>query len=197
MARNYLGKQISLEVYHGVPKGWYAAEVIAEHALLCGTYDIRGPEATEPGAPAWLPERYEWLQYRATVYRIADGVRADDPACIELAVRFIELRHIGSYSGFLRERLSRCLRHAALTPELQDRLHWHFRDLVRREEMTNEFREYLRLWRRIITDAQVHELRLELERYAAGKVRPMWLLNKLRPNGGFDLTNCATASRAP
>src|SRR5688572_16683269 len=150
MIWQYKGKSIPLEIYHGVPKGWHAEEILAEHKRLGGKFDVHGPEAKEPGAPSWMPARYQWLQYRETLYRIADGARGNDFACAELAIRFIELRHIGSYSGFIRARLARALKHADLTEGQRLRLHNHFSSLFRRREWTQEFREYVRLWRRII-----------------------------------------------
>ena len=75
MVWRYHGKQIPLEIYHGVPEGWYAHEIIAEHSRLGGVFPISGPVATEPGAPEWFPERFDWLQYRETLYtsRMASG----------------------------------------------------------------------------------------------------------------------------
>jgi hypothetical protein len=180
MLWHYRGRDIPLEVYHGVPKGWYADDILAEHARLGGTYDLDGPEATEPGAPGWLPERHAWLQYREMLRRIADGVRAGDAACVELAVRYIELRYIGSYSGHLRSLLSRSLKHASLTDEQKTRLHAHFSDLVIREERTHEFREYLRLWRTILTKTQLERFLRELEDSPNGDARAQWLLERLR-----------------
>jgi len=57
MIWTHQGNTIPLEVYHGVPKGWYTRDILAEHARLGGNYNISGPEATEPGAPSWMPER--------------------------------------------------------------------------------------------------------------------------------------------
>lgn len=147
MVGTHRGRTIPLEIYHGVPKGWHASETIAEHARLGGVFPLETPDVVKPGAPAWL-------QYRATLYRMADGVRENDPACVELAVRYIELRHIGSYSGFVRSLLSRRLKHAALSTSQAGRLHEHFLSLVLSGERTEEFRHYLALWRRILTEEE-------------------------------------------
>lgn len=158
MIWTHQGKSIPLEVYHGVPKGWYAGDLVAEHAKLGGTFKIGGAEATEPGAPSWMPERNSWLQYRMTLRRIAEGVRAHDPACIELAVRYIELRYIGSYSGFIRALLSRRLKHVDLSSHHKERLHRHFCHLVTSRDLTCEFKDYLRLWRLIMTPDQARQV---------------------------------------
>ena len=154
MVGTHRGRTIPLEIYHGVPKGWHASETIAEHARLGGVFPLETPDVVEPGAPAWLPQRNAWLQYRATLYRVAEGVRENDLACVELAVRYIELRHIGSYSGFVRSLLSRRLKHAVLSTSQAGRLHEHFLSLVLSGERTEEFRHYLALWRRILTEEE-------------------------------------------
>jgi len=149
---------VTLETYHGVPRGWSKAELLAAHRTLRGSFPIEDPEATEPGAPAWLPDRRNWLQYRATLYRIAEGVRANDAACIELAVRYIELRYIGSYSGFIRARLARGLKNAALTDQQKERLNRVFLCMVERRDYTEEFNEYVKLWRRIVSEKALKTL---------------------------------------
>jgi hypothetical protein len=73
MVWTYRGRAVPLDVYHGVPRGWGAKQIVAEHARLGGAFDLTGPEATEPGAPAWLPERYSWLQYRQMLRRVGEG----------------------------------------------------------------------------------------------------------------------------
>ena len=126
-------------------------------------------------APSWLPDRYEWLQYRQALYRVADGTRANDPACIELAVRYIELRHIGSYSGYIRARLARALKHAELSEGHRARLHSHFRNLFLRREWSGEFTEYFRLWRRIIRDEELTQLLTDLCKQPEGEKRAEWV----------------------
>lgn len=180
----YHGHPIPLNIYHGVPEGWYAPQIVAEHERLGGQFNLYGSEATEPGAPAWFHERRDWLQYRATLYRVADGILAGDLACVELAVRFIELRYIGSYSGFVRALLSRRLKHASLTEGQRERLHTHFSALVLREDRTDEFREYVKLWRRLITPAQLQRLVAQLENQPGGQARASWWLSKMRTESG-------------
>src|SRR5688572_16038872 len=129
---------VPLETYHGVPRGWTKREILEAHRTLRGSYPLDGADATEPGAPNWLPDRWNWLQYRSTLYRVADGVRSGDDACVELAIRYITLRHIGSYSGFIRARLARVLKNAALSARRKEVLDQHFMGLVERNEFTEE-----------------------------------------------------------
>lgn len=168
MIRRHHGEEIPIEIYHGVPKGWAAREIVAAHAGMRGTFSIEGPEATEPGAPSWMPERYEWLQYRATLYRVADGVRAGDTACVELAIRYIELGYIGSYSGYIRAKLARRLVAAAIDERQKVRLNDHFFRLVTSRNYSEEFSQYVRLWKNILTDGMLAKLRS----YGATQQRP-------------------------
>ncbi|MDO6544684.1 hypothetical protein [Photobacterium sanguinicancri] len=119
-----------LEIYHGVPKGWTKDEILNIYELLSGKKLNFEMEATELGAPSWLPDRYNWLQYRATLYKIADGVSEGDEACIEIAIRYIELNYFGSYSGFIRERFARLLKSQKLTRKQAIRLKRHFQMLI-------------------------------------------------------------------
>lgn len=166
--------RVSLETYHGVPTGWSKAELIATHRALGGLFDIAALEATEPGAPCWLPDRKNWLQYRATLYKIAEGVRAKDPACIELAVRYIELRYIGSYSGYIRTHLARGLKHALLSVEQKERLDQVFLSMVKRRDYTCEFREYVKIWHRIASPEAIEFIRSLSAQHSPNNQRP-WL----------------------
>lgn len=78
-----------LEAYHGVPAG-------------C--------EAREPGCHHGYHDRFNWLQYKATLYKISEDVKLGDKGCTELAIQYIELNYFGSYSGLIRERLARALK---------------------------------------------------------------------------------------
>ncbi|WP_196137188.1 hypothetical protein [Aliikangiella sp. G2MR2-5] len=138
-----------LEEYHGVPKGWSKDELVKTHLALGGEFDISPGEISEPGAPSWLPDRYNWLQYRATLYKIAEGVKSCDKACLELAVRYIELNYFGSYSGFIRERLARNLKNKPLNRLQVERLCRHFQNQIENKQCFQEFREYLKLWKLI------------------------------------------------
>lgn len=168
--------------YHRVPAGWRREAILARHRALGGRFDLSGPDATAPGAPAWLPERQDWLQYRETLRRVGDGVRADDAACAELAVQFIEQRHIGSCSGFIRERLARCLKSARLDAAQIARLDAHFLGLIAAGLRTQEHRDHLRLWGRLIDDDRVRTLVDQLRAHGLAEPVLRWLLGRMRPH---------------
>lgn len=174
--------------YHRVPAGWHAHEIALEHAKLGGTYDLSGPEATEPGAPAWMPERHAWLQYRQMLYRISEGISAGDAASIELAVRFIELRYIGSYSGYLRSRFYRRLRRAPLMAGQARRLDAHFWSLAFAGIRSHEFKDYLPLWHRVFDTSALPSRMQQLAIQERGEERAAWLSRALWPDTSLNPT---------
>src|SRR5690348_16936511 len=112
MAGRYGGKHdLTFEQYHDVPARWSAEGIVQQMQALGGRYDLgySGP-----------------YSYQSMWYRLSDGARAHDAACIELAVRFIEERFISSYSGFARTRLARALKKAPLSESQKRRLSEHF-----------------------------------------------------------------------
>ena len=165
----------SFEEYHAVPDGWDAASLASAHATLHGKFDIR---------PTQIPDTWDpWLKYRQTLYNVANGVRSNDVACVELAVRFIEFHFIGSYAGFIRSRKARRLKHSPLTDKQQERLSDHFLGPLRQGERCHEFSDYLSLWRSIATPgdlAQVEQLARDNTRQHAEFL--VYVLTKLRPN---------------
>ena len=138
----YGGKhQRSFEEYHAIPDGWDVSSIGKAYASLRGKFDI---------LPVHVPDdRDPWFKYRQTLYNISDGVRSNDTAYVELAVRFIELHFIGSYAGYIRSLLARRLKHTTLTDEQKVRLSSHFIGLLRRGDRCDEFIDYLGLWRAI------------------------------------------------
>ena len=138
-----------LEIYHGVPSGWSKEELISRYHSLGGKGSIETAEATEPGAPSWLPDRYNWLQYRATMFKITDGVKESDLACIELAIQYIEFDYFGSYSGYIRARMARLMKNVELTQGQKSRLLSHIRNLRRNNQTLPEFKEYFKLEKRL------------------------------------------------
>jgi|GEM_PF-1605025 len=174
MIWRHRGVNIPLEVYHGVPKGWKADEIFGAHALMRGTYPISDFEICRGGAPAWMTQRYEWQRYRETLYRVSDGIRAGDDACCEIAIRYIELAYIGSYSGFLRTKLARALKHADLDAKQKSRLNEHFLKRVLARDYTEEFREYWKLWSLIVTEKILNQVVSHFDDLSEVE-KPAWL----------------------
>jgi hypothetical protein len=109
------------------------------------------------------------------LHRVGDGILEGDSACVEIAVRYIVLRYIGSYSGFLRQTLARRLKHATLNEDQRRRLCTHFAQLVIDGERTDEFREYVKLWRKIAATGEIQRLIAELRRDSNNGERVRWV----------------------
>ncbi|ESQ16763.1 MAG TPA: hypothetical protein DDY14_17360 [Chromatiaceae bacterium] len=80
---------------------------------------------------------------------VAEGIRLGDPACIELAVAYIEADVMISGSGYTRERLARGLCHVPLTQMQKRRLAETFLRQLRQGTLRKEFKEYIRLFKTI------------------------------------------------
>lgn len=98
---------------------------------------------------------------------------SNDIACVELAVRYIELRYIGSYSGFMRALLARALKSAALTAHQIERLNRVFLSIVENHYYTEEFKEYVKLWRRIASPESIRKLEALAAKHQSG-IRGAW-----------------------
>lgn len=182
----YYGRTIPWRTYHAVPAGWRAEEIVREHARLGGSFQLHVPAPVEVPSPHAVPEQDGWLHYKLTVHRLAEGVRAGDPACIELAVRYIALHYIGSYAGYLRARLARALKHAPLQESQRRALHEHFAALYLRGEYTHEFSEYLRLWARIVRPEERAAFILSLRALPDGEPRAARWESRMRNKRGDD-----------
>ena len=168
--------------YHRVPPGWYQRDIVQQHKTLRGSFPIDNANASEPGAPSWMPERHEWLQYRETLLRVCSGVRAGDDACVEIAVRFVVARFIGSYSGYIRERLLRALKSAALDETQKRQLKTHFSSLVAKGVRTCEYPEIFRLWVRLVDEREYQVVLKSLEPFARERYAEAWARLQMRPN---------------
>jgi hypothetical protein len=80
---------------------------------------------------------------------IAKGMKQNDPACVELAIRYIELNYFGSYSGFIRARFARLLKSQKLSAVQVLRLNNHFEFLIEKSQCFEEFKEYNKLRKKL------------------------------------------------
>jgi hypothetical protein len=173
------GTIVPRHLYHGVPPGWRAEQIVAEHARLGGGFALYIPAPVEIESPYAIPAQKGWLHYRGTVHRLAEGIRAGDAACAELAIRYIELHYIGSHAGYLRARLASALKRATLDAGQRRRLHDHFAALCLRGEQPHEFKEYFRLWRRIAPPSELEGVLAAIRALPEGEQRAARLASRL------------------
>lgn len=144
-------QQFSYEEYHNSPKGWDLYSILAEYKQLGGERVIYPNPARISRSP--------WSDYQEAISNIADGIRAGDPACVELGVRFIEAQVYVSGSGYMRTCIARRLKRASLSEEQKQRLSAHFLGLLQNAVALHEYEPYLKLWRIIITSAHLERVR--------------------------------------
>jgi hypothetical protein len=86
------------------------------------------------------------------VYPIMDavneGIREDDPACIELGIDFICESKSFPFGMTLKSQTARALRKAALTPAQLDRIRERVAHMLTTAYLPQEYRFYVRLLRR-------------------------------------------------
>lgn len=161
--------------YHAVPPGWSAEEIAARHRALGGVFPLEPQPAAAQAHPPYLTDRPRWLRYIATLRALVAGIRADDAAAVHLAVEYICLNYHGSYSGFLRARLARALKSAALTEAQKQALDAHFLALVETRNYAEEFRIYRKLWAGLISEETVEKMRRHARKTAPDSPHARWL----------------------
>jgi hypothetical protein len=80
---------------------------------------------------------------------VADGIRAGDPACVDLGVEFIESAHKQPFGRILHARVARALRRTALSAAHVTRLRARILAMLVAGQVPHEYREYAKLLRRI------------------------------------------------
>jgi hypothetical protein len=80
---------------------------------------------------------------------VADGIKAGDPACVDLGVEFIESAQKQPFGRILRARVARSLRQTSLTSEHVTRLRVRILAMLVASQVPREYREYAKLLRRI------------------------------------------------
>jgi hypothetical protein len=138
--------KVPWDEYHGIPKGWEGESLLEKYRALGGKLNIvAGCEKHKP---------HSWPESRCIVENIANGIKANDAACIELSIQYIEQRFIISCSGYIRARMARRLKNASLHEKQRQRLVEHIFELLTTGDRCLEFKQYLRLMRRLITSKE-------------------------------------------
>lgn len=124
---------------------WAAGAIIerygryAREHRLCSMTDLQ-PRTHAKGEDRWV---YPVME------RVIAGIEAGDPACAEIGVDFISEDASFPFGMVLKTKTARALRRAALTQRQQDRIRARVFDMLLREYLPREYREYAKLLRRI------------------------------------------------
>lgn len=112
------------------------------YSLRHGRRDARGLEVLEhtEGNVRWL---------YPIIDSVVTGIKASDPACIDLGVEFVESGHKQPYGRVLHARVARALRQAPLSKEHVTRLRARILSMLVAGQVPHEYHEYAKLLRRI------------------------------------------------
>jgi hypothetical protein len=80
---------------------------------------------------------------------VVDGIKAGDPACVDLGVEFIESGHKQPFGRILHAKVARALRQSSLNPEHVTRLRARILAMLIAGQVPHEYHEYAKLLRRI------------------------------------------------
>ena len=82
--------------------------------------------------------------------KVIAGIRAGDPACTEIGLEFIEESQSFPFGKILKAQTAKALRQfAALSESQRDRVRRRVIEMLKTEYLPREFREYLKLARKI------------------------------------------------
>ncbi len=80
---------------------------------------------------------------------VVDGIKAGDPACVDLGVEFIENAQKQPFGRILHAKVARSLRQTELTAEHVIRLRVRILAMLVAGQVPHEYRDYAKLLRRI------------------------------------------------
>ena len=123
---------------------WSAEAVQQRYLLYSNRYGHRARELT---SRAHTEGNVRWLY--PIIESVVDGIKASDPACIDLGVEFIESGHKQPFGRILHAKVARALRQAPLNGEHIARLRARILSMLIAGQVPHEYHEYAKLLRRI------------------------------------------------
>lgn len=131
--------------YNDGPSEWSAKTTIERYHAIAkrlGQKELRDltPVEHQEGTRRWI---YPVLD------KVIDGIKAGDPACIELGIEYVESGHKQAFGWHLHRDTARALRHAALSPAQCHRLRKRILDMLVAGDVPREYQDYAKLLRRI------------------------------------------------
>ena len=126
--------------------GQWSAEAVQQRYLLYSKrYGHR--DARELKSREHTEASVRWLY--PIIESVVEGIKASDPACIDLGVEFIESGHKQPFGRILHAKVARALRQAPLNWEHITRLRARILSMLIAGQVPHEYHEYAKLLRRI------------------------------------------------
>ena len=130
--------------YNGVGP-WAVPAVQARYREYAARYLV--PEPILPEPKVYIRGDVKWVC--PVMDAVILGIKRGDTACIVLGVEFIECDGKFAFGANLKARTARALKTASIPPTLAVRVRRRVADMLVANNTPQEFREYIRLLRRI------------------------------------------------
>lgn len=124
---------------------WSVDEVRARYAKYARRFRIMAPRDLSPlvhsnGDKQWI---------YSVMDRVIDGIEYGDPACVDLGIEFIEEDRTFAFGRILKSNTARALRRTPLTDEQKERIRKRVVEMLGRQYLPREYRQYAKLARKI------------------------------------------------
>jgi hypothetical protein len=133
---------------------WSVDEVRARYAKYARRFRITAPRDLSPlvhsnGDKQWI---------YSVMDRVIEGIEHGDPACAELGVEFIEEDRTFAFGRILKSNTARALRRTPLTDEQKERIRKRVVEMLGRQYLPREYRQYAKLARKIGLGNWLHRI---------------------------------------
>jgi len=124
---------------------WSRDAIVARYSEYAKRFGVSQPRNIAPkehtsGEVIWV---YPVME------RVIDGIAAGDEACKWIGIEFVEQDSPFPFGRILKSNAARALRRATLNADQENRLRHRFSQMLLRENVPREYREYAKLLKRI------------------------------------------------
>ncbi len=126
--------------YNGEGK-WSCAQVVARYLVLAKTLNLA--EVRDLSPREHVERERHWIY--PVMDEVIQGIKANDPACVEIGIEFIEEDTKFVFGKLLKSRTARVLRRATLTEAQKDRIRRRVFAMLSAGHLAHELRDYSRL----------------------------------------------------
>ena len=124
---------------------WSVDEVRARYAKYARRFRIIARRDLSPLVHA--NGNKQWIY--SVMYRVIEGIEDGDLACAELGIEFIEEDQPFAFGRILKSNTARALRRTSLTEEQKERIRKRVVEMLGRQYLPREYRQYAKLVRKI------------------------------------------------
>ncbi len=139
----YPGTTLGVTDYNGDGQ-WTRDAILERYARYC---DAIGVEPLDLSPFEHVVGSARWVY--PVMHKVIEGIEQGDDACKLIGVEFIEEDRGFPFGMILKYQTARALRRTGLTEEIKERIRRRVIDMLAREYLPRELREYLKLLRKV------------------------------------------------